>query len=129
VGGENDDRHGGQKAFGLETLEKLLSASTGHLPIAECKVGRICLKQGDSFFSVRCDEGVVALIRQQFPERLPKVVIIAAFCMYNRYVDGLATWAPQEQEAYIPMGARMAHEGYVTTPVENPAPHPEALTV
>ena len=57
------------------------------------------------------------------------VLIAAAFCMYNRYVDGLATWAPQEQEAYIPMGARMAHEGYVTTPVQNPAPHPEALTV
>jgi uncharacterized peroxidase-related enzyme len=57
------------------------------------------------------------------------VLIAAAFCMYNRYVDGLATWAPQEQEAYIPMGARMAHEGYVTTSVQNPAPHPEALTV
>ena len=23
------------------------------------------------------------------------VLIAAAFCMYNRYVDGLATWAPQ----------------------------------
>jgi uncharacterized peroxidase-related enzyme len=57
------------------------------------------------------------------------VLIAAAFCMYNRYVDGLATWAPQEPEAYIPMGARMAHEGYVTTPAQNPAPHPEAVTV
>jgi uncharacterized peroxidase-related enzyme len=41
------------------------------------------------------------------------VLIAAAFCMYNRYVDGLATWAPREVEAYLPMGARMAHEGYV----------------
>ena len=57
------------------------------------------------------------------------VLIAAAFCMYNRYVDGLATWAPQEQEAYIPMGARMAHEGYVTPSVKNPAPHTEAVTV
>ena len=24
------------------------------------------------------------------------VLIAAAFCMYNRYVDGLATWAPQD---------------------------------
>ena len=47
------------------------------------------------------------------------VLIAAAFCMYNRYVDGLATWAPQEQEAYIPMGARLAHEGYVS-PVQQP---------
>jgi uncharacterized peroxidase-related enzyme len=57
------------------------------------------------------------------------VLIAAAFCMYNRYVDGLATWAPQEQEAYIPMGAHMAHEGYVNPPVQKPATHPEAITV
>ena len=40
------------------------------------------------------------------------VLIAAAFCMYNRYVDGLATWAPQEKEAYIEMGKKMAFEGY-----------------
>ena len=57
------------------------------------------------------------------------VLIAAAFCMYNRYVDGLATWAPQEQEAYIPMGAHMAHEGYVNPPVQKPAPHAEAVNV
>jgi hypothetical protein len=49
--------------------------------------------------------------------------------MYNRYVDGLATWAPQEHEAYIPMGAHMAHEGYVNAPVQKTALPPEALTV
>ena len=41
------------------------------------------------------------------------VLIAAAFCMYNRYVDGLATWQPREPEAYREMGERMAHEGYV----------------
>jgi uncharacterized peroxidase-related enzyme len=46
------------------------------------------------------------------------VLIAAAFCMYNRYVDGLATWAPLEQEAYIPMGARMAHQGYTAAPAQ-----------
>jgi uncharacterized peroxidase-related enzyme len=49
------------------------------------------------------------------------VLIAAAFCMYNRYVDGLATWAPQEQEAYIPMGARMAHHGYTAASAQAPA--------
>ena len=29
------------------------------------------------------------------------VLIAAAFCMYNRYVDGLATWQPQEQQNLI----------------------------
>ena len=57
------------------------------------------------------------------------VLIAAAFCMYNRYVDGLATWAPQEQEAYIPMGARMAHEGYVAASAPNSAAPSEAVTV
>jgi uncharacterized peroxidase-related enzyme len=41
------------------------------------------------------------------------VLIAAAFCMYNRYVDGLATLTPIGDEHYDPMGRRMAHEGYV----------------
>jgi uncharacterized peroxidase-related enzyme len=40
------------------------------------------------------------------------VLIAAAFCMYNRYVDGLATWAPQDPAAYRESGARLAREGY-----------------
>ena len=40
------------------------------------------------------------------------VLIAAAFCMYNRYVDGLGTWAPEEKEAYDEMGEKMAKEGY-----------------
>jgi uncharacterized peroxidase-related enzyme len=40
------------------------------------------------------------------------VLIAAAFCMYNRYVDGLGTWAPGPNEAYIEMGERMAKVGY-----------------
>jgi uncharacterized peroxidase-related enzyme len=40
------------------------------------------------------------------------VLIAAAFCMYNRYVDGLGTWAPQANEAYKEMGQRMAFVGY-----------------
>jgi uncharacterized peroxidase-related enzyme len=41
------------------------------------------------------------------------VLIAAAFCMYNRYVDGLATLAPADPRQYDDMGARMAKEGYV----------------
>ncbi len=41
------------------------------------------------------------------------VLIAAAFCMYNRYVDGLATWTPTDDAAYDEMGRRMAHQGYV----------------
>lgn len=40
------------------------------------------------------------------------VLIAAAFCMYNRYVDGLGTWAPENKEDYDETGRRLAHEGY-----------------
>jgi uncharacterized peroxidase-related enzyme len=41
------------------------------------------------------------------------VLIAAAFCMYNRYVDGLATWAPSDPAVYRESGARLAQQGYV----------------
>lgn len=41
------------------------------------------------------------------------VLIAAAFCMYNRYVDGLGTWAPPGNEPYREMGRRLAEVGYV----------------
>ncbi len=41
------------------------------------------------------------------------VLIAAAFCMYNRYVDGLATWQPRDPGMYKQMGERMAEHGYV----------------
>ena len=40
------------------------------------------------------------------------VLIAAAFCMYNRYVDGLATWTPTDPEAYDRMGRQLAAHGY-----------------
>ena len=41
------------------------------------------------------------------------VLIAAAFCMYNRYVDGLATWAPTDPAAYEEMGRRVVEHGYL----------------
>jgi hypothetical protein len=41
------------------------------------------------------------------------VLIAAAFCMFNRYVDGLATWAPTDPAMYRENGKRLAEKGYV----------------
>jgi uncharacterized peroxidase-related enzyme len=41
------------------------------------------------------------------------VLIAAAFCMFNRYVDGLATWAPTDPQRYRESGKRIAEEGYI----------------
>ncbi|HEY0889771.1 MAG TPA: carboxymuconolactone decarboxylase family protein [Nocardioides sp.] len=40
------------------------------------------------------------------------VLIAAAFCMFNRYVDGLATFAPPSREDYRPSAERIAAQGY-----------------
>ncbi|WP_260735233.1 carboxymuconolactone decarboxylase family protein [Tunturiibacter lichenicola] len=42
------------------------------------------------------------------------VLIAAAFCMYNRYVDGLATWQPSDPAMYASMGEHLATHGYLT---------------
>lgn len=41
------------------------------------------------------------------------VLIAAAFSMFNRYVDGLATFTPPDPGAYHEAGRRMAREGYI----------------
>jgi len=41
------------------------------------------------------------------------VLIAAAFCMFNRYVDGLASFTPTDPKAYEEMGRRMTTIGYV----------------
>jgi uncharacterized peroxidase-related enzyme len=41
------------------------------------------------------------------------VLIAAAFCMFNRYVDGLDTWQPHDPEVYREIGQQTAKLGYV----------------
>jgi uncharacterized peroxidase-related enzyme len=41
------------------------------------------------------------------------VLIAAAFCMFNRYVDGLGTWAPQDIQFYVNRAPTRAAEGYI----------------
>lgn len=41
------------------------------------------------------------------------VLIAAAFCMYNRYVDGLGTWSPSDMSFYRERAPRRADEGYL----------------
>ena len=45
------------------------------------------------------------------------VLIAAAFCMYNRYVDGLATWAPAEPDSYRARALTISKEEYTGIPI------------
>ncbi|MGC2163142.1 MAG: peroxidase-related enzyme [Silvibacterium sp.] len=42
------------------------------------------------------------------------VLIAAAFCMYNRYVDGLGTTQPRDEAMYRERGKKVASDGYIS---------------
>jgi uncharacterized peroxidase-related enzyme len=44
------------------------------------------------------------------------VLIAALFCLYNRYVDGLATLTPADPEFYKGLGERLKNHGYNRLP-------------
>ena len=44
------------------------------------------------------------------------VLIAALFCLYNRYVDGLATVTPNDPKFYEGLGERITHHGYNRLP-------------
>jgi uncharacterized peroxidase-related enzyme len=48
------------------------------------------------------------------------VLIAAAFCMFNRYVDGLATWQPRDPAMYARMGRHLADQGYKEPSIRQP---------
>ena len=48
------------------------------------------------------------------------VLIAAAFCMFNRYVDGLATWQPRDPEVYREIGVQTSQLGYVGRDYKKP---------
>ena len=46
------------------------------------------------------------------------VLIAAVFCMCNRYVDGLATWAPDDPDLYRQRAAIVARHGYAASTLQ-----------
>ena len=49
------------------------------------------------------------------------VLIAAVFCMCNRYVDGLATWAPDDPDFYRQRAAIVARNGYASSTLQGPS--------
>ena len=52
------------------------------------------------------------------------VLIAAVFCMCNRYVDGLATWAPNDPDFYRQRAALVAANGYAASTLVTSPPVP-----
>ncbi len=60
-------------------------------------------------------ESDVALARQEGAtdrEIHDTVLIAAVFCMCNRYVDGLGTWAPKDPDVYRARAGEIVEHGY-----------------
>ena len=59
-------------------------------------------------------DDIIAARNEGAPDREihDTVLIAAVFCMFNRYVDGLASFTPTDPAVYEEMGERMA-KGYV----------------
>ncbi|MBO0929506.1 carboxymuconolactone decarboxylase family protein [Fibrella aquatilis] len=57
------------------------------------------------------------------------VLIAALFCLYNKYVDGMATVAPTDPAYYDILGDRIVNRGYNRPPGGHPAPPPAATNV
>jgi uncharacterized peroxidase-related enzyme len=51
------------------------------------------------------------------------VLIAAAFSMYNRYVDGLGTWQPDNPAMYAQLGEQLAKAGYLRPSLDPPDGH------
>lgn len=56
------------------------------------------------------------------------VLIAALFCLYNRYVDGLATVTPEDPAFYERLADRIVNRGYVRPPSGFPAQQPLTTT-
>ena len=50
------------------------------------------------------------------------VLIAAVFCLCNRYVDGLATWMPDDPDFYRQRARMIAEHGYTASTVAQPQP-------
>jgi uncharacterized peroxidase-related enzyme len=123
VSAENDCRycqtiHGAIAAHHLggdETLVSAVKTDPQRAPISDKLKAllRIAGKVAESGKQVTAED--VDRARQHGATDLEihdTVLIAAAFCMFNRYVDGLATWAPTDPDFYRQRAAVVARLGY-----------------
>ena len=124
VSAENDCRycqtiHGAIAAHHLggdEGLVQAVKADHGHETVSPKlrALLTIALKTAQSGRAVTADD--IARARGEGATDLEihdTVLIAAVFCMANRYVDGLETWAPDDPGIYDRAGAFRAANGYL----------------
>jgi uncharacterized peroxidase-related enzyme len=98
------------------TLVEQVRADTGTAPISaklKALLG-IAFAVRQSGLEVSADDVTAARVAGATDLEIHDTVLIAAaFCMFNRYVDGLATIAPQDPAVYAAGAQRLIMDGYV----------------
>jgi uncharacterized peroxidase-related enzyme len=76
---------------------------------------QIALSVADSGKAVQQTQIVAARNSGASDREIHDVVLIAAaFCMYNRYVDGMRTFSDLDEKEYSEMGQSIHQKGYLT---------------
>jgi len=118
--------HGAVAAYHLDGDEKLVSQAKSDAetaPVTEKLKALLAIAGKVQQGGKHVTPEVVARAREAGATDLEihdTVLIAAAFCMFNRYVDGLGTWAPDDPQFYRERAGYLAREGYSAGPQKLP---------
>jgi uncharacterized peroxidase-related enzyme len=106
-----------------ELLDKLFT-NLDNAPVSEKMKAllKIAAKVQESGKSVKENDIALATLQGASDKEIHDTVLIAAlFCLYNRYVDGLGTYRPEDPEYYAKLAQRLITIGYMRpkTPIVN----------
>jgi uncharacterized peroxidase-related enzyme len=129
VSAQNDCRycqtiHGAIAAHHLRGDEQLVvnvKRDAQHAAISEKLKALLVIAGKVAESGKRVSDADIARARQHSATDLEihdTVLIAAVFCMCNRYVDGLATWAPDDPDFYRQRAALVAEHGYAASTLQ-----------
>jgi len=90
------------------------SASLGEKTKALLQIAKLVQQSGKAVTAVAVERARVAGASDV--EIHDTVLIAALFCLYNRYVDGLATSLPAKPEYFATLADRLVNHGYTRLP-------------
>ncbi len=105
---------------GNEALVASVKCDFEHAAVSEKMKSLLAIAGKTALAGKNVTAGDVARARQHGATDLEihdTVLIAAVFCMCNRYVDGLATWAPDDPDFYRGRAALVADHGYAVSAV------------
>jgi len=91
-------------------------ADASHAPVSEKLKALLAIAAAVQRGGLQVTDELIARARAEDATDLEihdTVLIAAAFCMMNRYVDGLATIAPEDPALYAAGAQHLIREGYV----------------